>query len=385
MTTKLSWRHQTIIQALLSRGPLKENEFHAMFSGLTGKDPGTDQHLFKEYLLNINKALSFAHLELRGSINQYDGNVYFGVVNTVSDEQSKMGTKYTVPQIAFYKAIIEAIVQDPAASGVVSHFNALNMKLDSQITIARDSQSQENQHQVPSASRNFTMTMKEKTLDELVRDQWLNLTADGDVTLGVKTFLDLRSWFRNNDVPSCHVCNEAGVKADLCQNEACNVRIHRYCLKQLMLQRKGAKSCPSCGTEWPYTVPKSEAVQIEDENDTVSSQQAAGSRRQRHKRNTTGHADVVGADNRDELNELAASQRVTRSARQRHRIDGTGDADEVVPRHEDELNDSTGSQLITRAATKKRKLHTTRDADVVGTSAASSNLRRVTRSSARQV
>ena len=66
----------------------------------------THQRLFDEYLLKINKALSFAQLELRGCRNQYDGQVYYGVVNNVSDEQSKLGTKYSVPQIAFYKAIV---------------------------------------------------------------------------------------------------------------------------------------------------------------------------------------------------------------------------------------------------------------------------------------
>lgn len=65
---------------------------------------------------------------------------------------------------------------------------------------------------MPPAFKNFSISQKEKTLDELVRDQWLNMTSDGNITLGVKSFLDLRSWFRNNDVPSCHVCNEAGVK-----------------------------------------------------------------------------------------------------------------------------------------------------------------------------
>jgi len=81
-----------------------------------------------------------------------------------------------------------------------------------QVTIMTDPQSQGGQPNVPSALKNFSLSQKEKTLDELVRDQWLNLTADGVIKLGLKSFLDLRSWFRNNDVPSCHVCNEAGIK-----------------------------------------------------------------------------------------------------------------------------------------------------------------------------
>ncbi|CAH2042920.1 unnamed protein product [Thlaspi arvense] len=66
---------------------------------------GTHQKLFNDYLLMINKELAFVQFELRACRNQYDGKVYYGVVNNVADEQSKLGTKYTVPQIAFYKGI----------------------------------------------------------------------------------------------------------------------------------------------------------------------------------------------------------------------------------------------------------------------------------------
>lgn len=67
---------------------------------------GTHQKLFSDILLKINKELSYVQFELRGCRNQYDGKVYYGVVNNVADEQSKLGTKYTVPQIAFYKGIV---------------------------------------------------------------------------------------------------------------------------------------------------------------------------------------------------------------------------------------------------------------------------------------
>lgn len=67
---------------------------------------GAERKLFDAFILTINKALTCANFELRGCIDQYDGQVYYGVVNTVSDEQSKLGTKYTVPQIAFYKAVV---------------------------------------------------------------------------------------------------------------------------------------------------------------------------------------------------------------------------------------------------------------------------------------
>ncbi|KAI9116863.1 hypothetical protein K1719_012229 [Acacia pycnantha] len=331
--TELSWKHHAIIQALLSRGPLKEKDFYSMFNGLTGKNPGTDQHALQQYLLKINKALSFVHLEMRRCMDQYDGQVYYGVVNTISDEQSKLGTKYTVPQIAFYKAVIEAIVQDTTAQGVVSNIDALNFKLDSQVPVA--SESQGGQHQVPSALKYFSMSQKAKTLDELVKDQWLNLTADGNITLGVKSFLDLRSWFRNNEVPSCHVCNEAGVKAELCQNEACTVRIHLYCLKLLFARRQSEKVCPSCGNHWQHTVPKEEATQIEGDDDVPRASQpetglGIGLRGKKRKNNRiVEEDDVAGSNDGDEQNEGTGSQHGT-AAQKRRKTNRINDADNII-------------------------------------------------------
>ncbi|CAK9172907.1 unnamed protein product [Ilex paraguariensis] len=102
----LCWRHHTLIQALLSRGPLKEEEFHSIFSYVTGKSSAAHLPLFKDYLLKINRELSSVQFELRACRNQYNGDVYYGIVNNVADEQSKLGTNYTVPQIAFYKGIL---------------------------------------------------------------------------------------------------------------------------------------------------------------------------------------------------------------------------------------------------------------------------------------
>ncbi|PON59183.1 Non-structural maintenance of chromosomes element [Parasponia andersonii] len=301
--TELHWKHHTLIQALLSRGPLKQDEFHRIFKGLTGKTPGTHQQLFDEYLLRINKALSYAQFELRACRHQYDGEIYYGVVNNVSDEESKLGTKYSVPQIAFYKAIIEEIVQNATAHGSISNIDALNLRWENQVLTGTGSQSQDGHYP---ALRNFTMTQKDKTLQELLHDKWLNRTPDGNIGLGIRSFLDLRSWFRNNEVPSCEICNEAGVKvvplrffavkwamdnlssAELCQNEACSVRIHQYCLKKMFSQHKGARVCARCGIPWQHKGPKAEAIEEDDEPTvtvTFHSQPPPGPKRKKLKAN----------------------------------------------------------------------------------------------------
>ncbi|KAL5714592.1 hypothetical protein ACHQM5_016530 [Ranunculus cassubicifolius] len=261
---ELGSKHHTLIQALLSRGPLKEEEFHAIFAGITGRNPGSHRQLFNDCLLKINKELAYVQFELRGCHNQYDGKIYYGVINNVADEQAKLGSQYSVPQIAYYKGVIEAIIQDETAQGSISNISALNISLEHQSQNTGGSQSQDGPPATPPAFKNFSISQKEKTLNELVRDRWLCSTPDGNIGLGVRSFLDLRSWFRNNEVPPCHVCNEAGVKADLCRNENCTVRVHKYCLIKKFSQRKVDKLCPGCGTEYICPVPKSELIE-EDE------------------------------------------------------------------------------------------------------------------------
>ncbi|GKE48672.1 non-structural maintenance of chromosomes element 1, partial [Tanacetum coccineum] len=72
------------------------------------------------------------------------------------------------------------------------------------------------QASIPTTLKNFSMSQRDKALQEFVQDQWLCDTANGKFGLGVRSFLDLWSWFHNNEVPLCYVCNEAGIKV-LCE------------------------------------------------------------------------------------------------------------------------------------------------------------------------
>ncbi|XP_066357084.1 uncharacterized protein [Miscanthus floridulus] len=289
----LSWRHHTLLQALLHRGPLSERDFHAVFAGVSGKDPATHQQLFNDTLLKINKDLAYLQFELRACINQYDGMVYYGVVNNIVDEESKLGTKYSVPQIAFYKGLLEAIVQEAGNDGSITSIDALNVRLDNQVVIVDGSE--DSQSRLPSSIKNFSLSQKEKTLDELIRDRWLSYTSTGKIGLGTRSFLDLRSWFRGNDIPSCVVCNEACIKqASSCPNEGCNVRIHEYCLKKKFSQRKASRACPSCGTEWPCQDGEADG---DDDVNEPGEDQASSANRSSWKKRKRVKAELVEENN----------------------------------------------------------------------------------------
>lgn len=109
----------------------------------------------------------------------------------------------------------------------------LSMCLVYQVPIGGGPESQGISSQVPAAFRNFSLSQKERTLNELVHDKWLCATSDGRIGLGVRSFLDLRSWFRNNDVPACDVCNEAGVKVSLLAKLFSGLHEYLYLIKVL--------------------------------------------------------------------------------------------------------------------------------------------------------
>ncbi|KAK8683570.1 hypothetical protein V6N13_039628 [Hibiscus sabdariffa] len=183
-----------------------------------------------------------------------------------------------------WRVWVEAIAQDVTAGGCICNMDALNIRLENQVLNNSGSQSQDGSLGIPAAFRNFTMSQKEKTIDQLVTDKWLCYTEDDNIGVGVRSILDLRSWFHNAGVPSCEVCNEAGLK--------------------------GVVVCPSCDTQWQYQPPKAEPLELEEEETEAmqsqpssqpSQSQIQSSLRSKRKRERVGRnddADTVGCDTR---------------------------------------------------------------------------------------
>ncbi|MCO5594674.1 hypothetical protein L7F22_048707 [Adiantum nelumboides] len=242
MMGRLDQRHHTFIQALMSRGPLSENHASNMLRELGGGENGGE---LSQFISTINKEMGFLQLEVRAGRNQYDGKLYYGLVNKLGNEQSKLGTRYSHAQIAFFKAVLEAIVSESSMKGEISGIEALNLRLEMQ-----------NEQQPPGetatqvAAMTLTLAQKEKTLEDLAHDRWLSLTTNGMVALGIRSFLELWNIFKNYEVPICDVCNEAGIKAQACQNGDCSARMHDYCLKIRFHRPQIPRVCPKCGTGW---------------------------------------------------------------------------------------------------------------------------------------
>lgn len=243
---KLDHRHHTFIQAFMTRGPLPEADAKAMFAALFRQENAGEG--FGKFVTAINKEMNFVQMELRAGRNQYDGLLYYGLVNKLGNEQAKLGTRYSHAQIAFFKAVLESIISDPSSDGRISCIQALNLRIEVQ-----NEQQATADASTPSTQTsmvNLTLAQREKALTEFAQDRWLSRSEDGMVTLGVRSFLELWNVFKNYDVPFCDICNEAGIKAQSCQNEDCPVRMHEYCLKIKFHRPQVPKVCPKCGTDW---------------------------------------------------------------------------------------------------------------------------------------
>ncbi|KAJ7518146.1 hypothetical protein O6H91_21G057600 [Diphasiastrum complanatum] len=237
-------RHHAFIQALMVRGPFSEDVCKTIFRELFVDRPGNEGTYF-DFLGALNKELDFVQMEVRACRNQHNGSTFYGLINKLGSEEAKLGTRYSHSQITFFRAIMEAIVQGPSGNAKISSIEALNLRVELQ----SQQQSDGVTSQSPAGSK-LTMAQKEKTLTDLIADKWLSHTDDGLISLGIRTFLELRNVFKNLDIPFCDVCNEAGIKATLCQNEECTVRMHQYCAHRKFARPDVPKLCPSCGAEW---------------------------------------------------------------------------------------------------------------------------------------
>ncbi|BBN11960.1 non-structural maintenance of chromosomes element 1 [Marchantia polymorpha subsp. ruderalis] len=255
----LNAKHHTFLQAIMNRGPLWEDTVLQIYKSLQNVDSLDGFYLF---LGEINKELEFVEMELKKVTNQNDGKEYFGMINKYASPQAKLGSRLSSAQIAFFKAVMEAIVLEPSGEGYILSATALNLKPAEahQVEASGAASSQ------TTAIIKMTMSAKEEALDLLVRDQWLSRTGDGGVSLGTRSFLELRGLFRNLEVPFCEVCNEAAIKAELCQNHECQVRMHSYCLNKKFRGRQ-ARVCSRCHFEWVGA-----AAEDDDEEENMNGQ-----------------------------------------------------------------------------------------------------------------
>jgi hypothetical protein len=111
-----------------------------------------------------------------------------------------------------------------------------------------------------SSDKGLSQGEAEKLLANLVKETWLERSAEGFYTLSPRALMELRSWlvesYNDSDDPTqwqrikfCEACKEVVTIGQRCAERECNVRLHNICTAAFWNSRPG-KKCPKCETAW---------------------------------------------------------------------------------------------------------------------------------------
>src|SRR5690348_14928191 len=100
--------HQSIVQYTMKNGFIEKKSLEDMIEGFkeTYKDDIQRGATVDDYLSTINKNLAEFHFKIQVLIHPKTNKTYFGWINEVDDEVSKLTTKYTQTEISFFKKIV---------------------------------------------------------------------------------------------------------------------------------------------------------------------------------------------------------------------------------------------------------------------------------------
>eukprot|EP00898_Chlorokybus_atmophyticus_P006970 jgi/Chlat1/7274/Chrsp58S06908 len=235
------------MQMMMAKGHLSELEAIRVFRKL---QPNENESEFDNFLTEVNVTLNMVSFEVRRTIWQEDGNRYVGLANTVVDDYSKLGTRLQINEIAFFRAILERIALHSNGLGDMSLDDAVEMRMD-QIAAASAVGAADGSSQQPQAGQlaKLTESQKQAAIQNLIADGWLHLDDFSRISIGVRSYVELRNWLEGLDIPECKHCEEVAVKAQICENRHCGLRYHWHCAETYFLGGRH-DSCPKCEEAW---------------------------------------------------------------------------------------------------------------------------------------
>ncbi|CAH7668986.1 expressed protein [Phakopsora pachyrhizi] len=158
------------------------------------------------------------------------GKMWMALVNTRSDEMSKLGTELSMIEISLFKKLVDRIILAPNYRFCISTHDAIRLssKLDPPM---RKSDSQ-------------------YLLAVLVKKGWLSLSPTGFYTLSVRCQLELSSYLTENfndedQPPSCVYCKDIVMRGYKCEGSGCSMALHVICENK---QARRGGTCTSCKT-----------------------------------------------------------------------------------------------------------------------------------------
>ncbi|GAB0490550.1 hypothetical protein MMPV_001787 [Pyropia vietnamensis] len=186
----LTKTQRAFLQGMMSARVLSERRTATLYSRCAieaakaiGREPSAsamaipDEEELDNRIGDINEVLEKLHIQLRKGFSPADDCTFWGVVNTIADESSKLASEFSAPQVALFQAIVQALLDDDQARMPLANATALGLALE----------------------RNLTMKVSEasKAIQALHKARWLRQVKPGaggggvTVTFGVRAVLEL--------------------------------------------------------------------------------------------------------------------------------------------------------------------------------------------------
>jgi len=94
-----------------------------------------DEDKLDTYIGAVNVPLEKFHIQLRKGYSPCDNGTFWGVVNTINDESSKLASEYQPPQVALFQSIVQALLEVEEARMTMSDAQALGPELERNLTL----------------------------------------------------------------------------------------------------------------------------------------------------------------------------------------------------------------------------------------------------------
>lgn len=207
----LTKTQRAFLQGMMSARVLSERRTASLYARCAveaakaiGKEPSAsaaavpDEETLDNRIGGINEVLEKLHIQLRKGYSPADDGTFWGVVNTLADESSKLATDFSPPQVALFQAIVQALLDDDQSRLPLADATALGLALE----------------------RNLTMRVSDasKAIQALHKARWLRQVKPGAAGGGVTVTFGVRAVLELPDVKA-HVAQHARAMSRLARGD----------------------------------------------------------------------------------------------------------------------------------------------------------------------
>jgi hypothetical protein len=228
--------HRLFLQCILSRKILSEEHLEELKSKCFQAFSEEEEEETQRFLAKLGDKLDPLGLEIKKGFSNKDGQVFYVLINIISDNFSKLSTFYSTTELSFLKGIIELIMKEKSfeisSIKAIQHGRSLYQEKKGGALGTKDC---------------------EDLLERFVDDSWLGKNSEGKIFLELRLLLELEQYLLEkypDDLILCCYCRKIATVYEKCHGANCPTYFHVYCVKNILVKKESVAKCPVCTFTW---------------------------------------------------------------------------------------------------------------------------------------